>query len=131
MVVEDRIEQVSQFVATARVPSEQDHFWTQRDNGLPGFVEIAVFELLGSEADGTPWFTAEGGRTNADGTPFLIDAEASVRGAVKWDGCVNWDAGSALTGVMLHACDAEELAGFCNAVQRAYAIALEMVGGGV
>lgn len=125
-----RLEVVGDFpnyLAIARVPYGT---WPQSGTEKPGVVAIAVVDILGVYDDGTLCFEKAG---SAGGEPVdsLWEAEQLVEGRVKWDGCVDWDGGSSVSGVMLHHCGADDLADFLAAVQRAYDMALEMVGGGL
>ena len=120
----DRIvgEGTARFTVVVREPED---VWRQ-ESGLPGYVEWSLYRIEffdhSQPEDQVLHYWRKGAPSNIDETPNWEDAEPAARGTVKWDGCCNFDVEG------MHVCGAEDLAGFCKALQRAYALAAEMVG---
>ena len=99
--------------------------WHQQD-GRPGYVRFEVFEVHGTEMDGTPLYFKPGWTSShEDDTHDIAEAERCAWGDVKWDGCVNYEVGT--EDVMLHACSPEGLGHFLHAIQTGYDLAYEKV----
>jgi hypothetical protein len=91
-------------------------------------VDFEVFKLCGWNPDGSVFYSKSLDGPAEDGiTEHIQEAEPSIDGNIKWDGCCNVSFRECSDNSMLHGCGREDMTNIGVLFDRLYDLAIELM----